>query len=90
MKTLKPFFTSRLASLQFSWQVIRYVLIFVSAFFRQRASLGCELVAFEVSSLSIKKVSDKRDNLALDLTRHFVSCGCCCQECGADGSLQPT
>ena len=45
MKTLKPFFASVLASRQFSWQVIRYVLIFVSAFFRQRASLGCELVA---------------------------------------------
>jgi putative transposase len=45
MKTLKPFFASVLASLQLSWQAIRYVLIFVSAFFRQRASLGCELVA---------------------------------------------
>src|SRR6476646_9187534 len=45
MKTLKPFFASVLAFLQFSWQVTRYVLIFVSAFFRQRASLGCELVA---------------------------------------------
>ena len=30
-----------LASLQLSWQVIRYALIFFSALFRQRASLGC-------------------------------------------------
>jgi hypothetical protein len=45
MKTLNPFFASVLASLQLSWQAIGYVLIFVSAFFRQRASLGCELVA---------------------------------------------
>src|SRR4030095_14466792 len=45
MKTLKPFFASVLASLQLSWQVTRYALIFFSAFFRQRAALGCELVA---------------------------------------------
>jgi hypothetical protein len=36
---------SHLDSLEFGWQVIRYALIFVSAFFRQRASLGCEMVA---------------------------------------------
>jgi hypothetical protein len=31
--------------LEFGSQVIRYALIVVSAFFRQRASLGCEMVA---------------------------------------------
>src|SRR5258706_166198 len=56
MKTLKPFFLSVLASLQFSWQVIRYVLIFVSAFFRQRASLACERVAIR-SQLTFYKES---------------------------------
>jgi hypothetical protein len=34
-----------LESLEFASQVIRYALIFVSAFFRQRASLGCEILA---------------------------------------------
>jgi hypothetical protein len=42
---LQPFFRLVLESLQFGWQVIRYGVIFVSAFFRRRASLGCELVA---------------------------------------------
>ena len=45
MKTLKLFLLPVLECLEFGWQVIRYALIFVSAFFRQRASLGCELVA---------------------------------------------
>jgi hypothetical protein len=45
MKTLKLFLLSVLDSLEFGWQVIRYALIFVSAFFRQRASSGCEIVA---------------------------------------------
>jgi hypothetical protein len=41
MKTLKLFLLPVVESLKFGWQVIRYALIFVSAFFRQRASLGC-------------------------------------------------
>jgi len=45
MKTLKLFLLQVPDSLEFGWQVIRYALIFVSAFFRQRASLGCEIVA---------------------------------------------
>src|SRR5215472_5742005 len=45
MKTLKLFLLSVLESLAFGWQAIRYALIFASAFFRQRASLGCEMVA---------------------------------------------
>jgi len=45
MKTLKLFLLSVLESLEFGWQAIRYALIFVSAFFRQRASWGCEMVA---------------------------------------------
>src|SRR5215472_9888151 len=45
MKTLKLFLLWVLGSLEFGWQAIRYALIFVSAFFRQRASLGCEMVA---------------------------------------------
>jgi hypothetical protein len=56
MKTLKAFFASVLASLHFSWRVIRYVLIFVSAFFRQRASLACELVAIR-SQLAVYQES---------------------------------
>ena len=45
MKTLKLFLLSVLESLEFGWQAIRYALILVSAFFRQRTSLGCEKVA---------------------------------------------
>ena len=45
MKTLKLFLLRVLEPFEFAWQVIRYLLIFVSAFFRQRASLGCEMVA---------------------------------------------
>jgi len=39
MKSLKLFLLPVLDSLEFGWQFIRYALIFVSAFFRQRASL---------------------------------------------------
>jgi putative transposase len=56
MKTLKLFFLSLFESLRFGRQVMRYVLIFVSAFFRQRASLGCELVAIR-SQLTFYKES---------------------------------
>jgi hypothetical protein len=45
MKTLKLFFLSVLGFFQFGWQIIRYALIFLSAFLRSRSSLGCELVA---------------------------------------------
>ena len=43
MKTLKLFLLLVHESFEFGWQVIRYALIFVSAFFRQRASLGCSI-----------------------------------------------
>jgi len=56
MKTLKLFLLSVLESLEFGWQAIRYVLIFVSAFFRQRASWGCEMVAMR-SQLTFYKES---------------------------------
>jgi hypothetical protein len=44
MKSLKLFLVPLLDSLEFAWQLIRYALIFVSPFFRQRTSLGCEIV----------------------------------------------
>ena len=56
MKTWKLFLLSVLESLEFGWHVIRYALIFVSAFFRQRASLGCEMVALR-SQLTFYKES---------------------------------
>jgi hypothetical protein len=40
MKTLKQFLLLVLESFEFGWQVIHYALIFVSAFFRQRALIG--------------------------------------------------
>jgi len=51
MRTLKLSLLSVLESVEFGWQAIRYALIFVSAFFRQRASLGCEII--EDGSLSV-------------------------------------
>ena len=56
MKTRKLFFLSVLESLEFGGRVICYALIFVSAFFRQRASLGCEMVAMR-SQLTFYKES---------------------------------
>jgi hypothetical protein len=56
MKTLKFFLLPVLASLEFAWQVIRYALIFLSAFCRQRASLGFEMVAIR-SQLTFFKES---------------------------------
>ena len=47
MKTFKLFLLPVFESLEFGCQVIRYALVFVSAFFRQRASLGCEIVAMQ-------------------------------------------
>ena len=45
MKTLEAFFYPVLKCLYFGKQLLSYLSIFLSAFFRQRASLGCELVA---------------------------------------------
>src|SRR6516225_2301191 len=90
MKTWKLFFLSVLESLEFGWQVIRYALILVSAFFRQRASLDVRWLPCAVSSPFTKKVSARRDSPALGFTQRFASCGCCCQGCGADGSPRPT
>ena len=45
IETLKLFLLPVLESLEFGRQVIHYALIFVSAFFRQRTSLACEMVA---------------------------------------------
>ena len=56
MKTWKLFLLSVLESLEFGCQAIRYALIFASAFFRQRASLGCEMVAMR-SQLTFYKES---------------------------------
>ena len=45
MKTIKSLYLQLLEFLRFAQEVILYALIFVSAFFCNRASLGCELVA---------------------------------------------
>ena len=70
MKTLKQFLLPVLESFEFAWQVIRYALIFVSAFFRQRASLGCEMVAIR-SQLSFyeESIRQKRQPLCLPKIR---------------------
>ena len=54
MKTIQSPCLLLLAFLRFGQEVVLYVLIFVSAFFRNRASLGCELVAIR-SQLIIYK-----------------------------------
>jgi hypothetical protein len=60
MKTFRLFFLPVLESLEFGSQLIRYALIFASAFFRQRASLGCEMVAMR-SQLTFYKESIRQN-----------------------------
>ena len=62
MKTLKLFLLPVLESLEFAWQVIRYALIFVSAFFRQRASLGCEILAIRSQLTFYEESIPRRDS----------------------------
>jgi len=69
MKTLKQFLLPVLESFEFAWQVIRYALIFVSAFFRQRASLGCEMVAIR-SQLSFYEESIRQKKTVLKWHKH--------------------
>jgi len=56
MKTIETLFYSELKSLHFGKQLLRYLMVFLSAFFRSRASLGCELVAIR-SQLTFYKES---------------------------------
>ncbi len=56
MKTLETFFCPVLKCLYFGKQLLSYLRIFLSAFFCQRASLGCELVALQ-SQLTFYKES---------------------------------
>jgi hypothetical protein len=56
MKTLEPLFHSMSEFLCLVKQLFSYLRIFLSAFFRQRASLGCELVALR-SQLTFYKES---------------------------------
>ena len=56
MKTIPNLYRQLLSFLRFGQEVIHYVLIFVSAFFRNRACLGCELVAIR-SQLTFYKES---------------------------------
>ena len=56
MKTLETFFYPVLKGLYFGKQLLSYLRIFLSAFFCQRASLGCELVALQ-SQLTFYKES---------------------------------
>ena len=81
MKTLKLFLLPVLESLEFCWQVIRYALTFTSAFLRQRASLGCEMIAmrsqltFSVESIRQKKQPRLRFHLAFRLLWALLSRG---------------
>jgi hypothetical protein len=90
MKTLKLFLLPVLDSLEFGWRVIRYALIFVSAFFRQRASLGCEMVAIRSQLTFYEESIRQKRQPALAFTRHFASCGCCFRASGPNGSLRPS
>ena len=90
MKTCKLFLLPVLESLEFGPQVVRYALIFVSAYFRQRASLGCEMVAirsqlsFYQESIRQKRLPHPRFDPAFRLLWVLVS------KSGSDGSLRPT
>src|SRR6516225_5019287 len=73
MKTIPNLYRQLLSFLRFGQEVIHYALIFVSAFFRNRASLGCELVAirsqltFYQESIRQKKQPRPRLTLAFRL-----------------------
>ena len=56
MKKIQSPYRTFLQHLPFGLRVIRYALTFASAFFRSRASLGCELVALK-SQLAFYKAS---------------------------------
>ena len=56
MKTLETFFYPVLKSLYFGKQLLCYLMVFLSALFHRRASLGCELVALR-SQLAFYKES---------------------------------
>jgi putative transposase len=56
MKTIQNLFRQLSEFLRFGQEVFVYALIFVSVFFRKRASLGCELVAIR-SQLTFYKES---------------------------------
>ena len=60
MKTLKLFLLAVLGALEFGWQAIRYALILVSAFFRQRASLGCEMAMRSQLTFYKESIRQKR------------------------------
>ena len=79
MKTLKLFFLSVLGFLQFGSQVIRYALIFASAFLWQRASPAFEPVAIR-SQLTFYKESIRQK----EQPRLFVSSGYGRHQIGVD------
>jgi len=60
MKTIPNLYRQLLSFLRFGQEVIHYVLIFVSAFFRNRASLGCELVAIRSQLTFFPETPPKR------------------------------
>src|SRR5208283_4812737 len=55
----------------FGQNVIHYALIFVSAFFRNRASLGCELVAIRSQLTFYKESIRQKKQLRPQLTPAF-------------------
>src|SRR6516225_11584181 len=77
MKTLKLLLLSVFESLESGWQAIRYALILVSAFFRQRASLGCEMVT--ITGTTVKETASSGGRLASETpcdakTRGLAQC----------------
>ena len=94
MKTVQTFYLQVLELLRFVRQVILYTLIFVSAFFRNRASLECELVAtrsqlwFYKESIRQKKQPRPRFTPAFRLLWVFLSAMWCGWESAVD-LMQP-
>jgi len=71
MKTIQNLCLLLLEFLQFGQEVILYALIFVSVFFCNRASIGCELVAIR-SQLTFYKESIRQEKQPRPrLTRAF-------------------
>jgi hypothetical protein len=87
MKTIQYLYRQLPELLRFGQETILYALIFVSVFFRNRASLGCELVAVRSQLIFFKEGIRQKKHPGRGLPRLSVSCGCCCQQSGMGGNL---
>ena len=73
MKTIQYLCRQLLGFLRFGQEVILYALIFISAFFRNRASLGYELVAIPKSAHLLQRKYPAKETDATAVHAGFPS-----------------